>query len=275
MEGGEGFCAGEHVPPGGERRGCESCRLQCERWRDHFGNPLQEMQDHIQTMHDAILEFRENRAAWEETYATAFCKLTSFGAHFVPNKVSLQQQLTGAAQGCLTSGSVLSMKECQTCELSKFGTLRDPGPLAGSSNATTTPLNTTATTNTTAANAPQEENAPGTSNNGFGEDDEYGQESAYDLEDVYDEGVVSDDDNDDGGSEEASAPVDIPKEDSAMGRADTEAESSPSDLQAQQGPNVKVQQNPSADPPSPLSGGAGFSGTALAKWLAFWNQHNE
>lgn len=114
------------------------------------------------------------------------------------------------------------MKECKTCELSKFGTLRDPGPLSGSTNATTPPLNTTATTSTTAANAPQDANAPENSTSRFGEDDESEQESADDLEDVYDEGVVSDDDNNvEGGSEEASAPVDTPKEDSGKGAADS------------------------------------------------------
>lgn len=47
-------------------------------------------------------------------------------------QVAFTEVFTGATTGCLDVASVLSPKKCESCELDKFGTLSDPGPLTPS-----------------------------------------------------------------------------------------------------------------------------------------------
>lgn len=38
-------------------------------------------------------------------------------------QVSFEELFSGASEPCLSVGSVLSLKQCKTCSLEKFGTL--------------------------------------------------------------------------------------------------------------------------------------------------------
>lgn len=71
--------------------------------------------------------FRESSAAWEEEYATAFCKLSSFGASFAPGKASIEGLFAGASQGCLSVTQALSLQQCSVCDLAHYDTITGVG----------------------------------------------------------------------------------------------------------------------------------------------------
>lgn len=71
--------------------------------------------------------FRESSAAWEEEYATAFCKLSSFGASFAPGKVSFEDVFSGPSQPCLSVAETLSLQQCPVCDLAHYDSISGVG----------------------------------------------------------------------------------------------------------------------------------------------------
>ena len=76
-----------------------------------------------------LTKYRSSADSWQEDYAVAFCKFSNFGANYGEGKVSFASLFSGPSTGCLDVKSVLSPKQCPTCEIAG----RDPSVMKGAS----------------------------------------------------------------------------------------------------------------------------------------------
>lgn len=63
------------------------------------GHQRSELITLIDNYADIMSTFRDDRIAWESTYATAFCKLSNFGTTYAPGKVSFLSFLLLSFEG--------------------------------------------------------------------------------------------------------------------------------------------------------------------------------
>lgn len=127
----KGYCDGRGTNAEGKEITCKGCRVDCmEKWAGESKHPVNELVSHLGGMESAMNLFRTDSPAWEKVFATAFCKLSNFGASYAPGKASFEKLFSGPTKPCLSVGSVLSVKECEGCSLDKYGELLADTPLA-------------------------------------------------------------------------------------------------------------------------------------------------
>lgn len=107
---------GQHYCDGSGPFTCGTCSTSCKAFGDEGA-----MKSHIDAMQAAIEKFRNDRTAWEQAYAVAFCKMSEFGSNYADKTPLVEAINSSGGGGCMSPQAALSLKGCETCKMEEYG----------------------------------------------------------------------------------------------------------------------------------------------------------